>query len=93
LLLLEWSYRAKTAGAPPEDEYVRRFANHIDEVSSAWSAGRRMIPAETRLSRRRQDVSAVGSILLAAAGLAGYEQVKPIGEGGMGEVSAPWTRG
>jgi len=85
LLLLEWSYRAKPQALPPKTNTSGASPTHRRGVVGL-GALEAMIPAEHDSPADGQDVSAVGSILLAAAGLARLRAGEADSEGGMGEV-------
>jgi serine/threonine protein kinase len=72
LLLLEWSYRASRGETIDRERYAEQFASLRPQVDHAWQRWR-----ERSQARQSETVE---------FRLPGYEQVQPLGKGGMGEV-------
>ncbi len=86
LLLVEWSYRAKTGDSFYHDEYGRRFSGSSSEVATAWERWKEhQHSGDTTLAPTGKTLPPSGGCPLLPV-LPGYEKVEPIGEGGMGEV-------
>src|SRR5262249_49097778 len=83
LLLLEWSYRVRGGEAFYFDEYAQRFATYRPVVERAWERWKEKQSYSTALPANTPAGPTVPPSVFRPGR---YEQVRLLGQGGMGEV-------